>query len=77
MLRVRSLQRGRIAMVAVEGLCLPEVLGSVSTYPRAALGGIDGRALAAGAARPRRRVRHAGVRLPRRPRRPAAPCRAG
>jgi allophanate hydrolase len=47
-LRVRRLAAGRIAMVAVEGLVLPLVLGSASTYARAALGGIDGRALAAG-----------------------------
>jgi allophanate hydrolase len=48
MLRVRRLERSRIAVVAVEGLALPKVLGSASTYARAALGGIDGRALAAG-----------------------------
>lgn len=49
LLRVRRLARGRIAVVAVEGLAVPAVLGSVSTYARAALGGLDGRALAAGA----------------------------
>jgi allophanate hydrolase len=48
MLRVRRLVHGRIAVVAVEGLALPEVLGSASTYTRAALGGLDGRALAPG-----------------------------
>lgn len=48
LLRVRRLERGRIAVVAVEGLVLPTVLGSASTYARAALGGLDGRALAAG-----------------------------
>jgi allophanate hydrolase len=48
-LRVRRLERARIAMVAVEGLALPKVLGSSSTYARAALGGVDGRALTAGA----------------------------
>jgi allophanate hydrolase len=47
-LRVRRLERGRIAVVAVEGLALPAVLGSASTYARAALGGVDGRALAPG-----------------------------
>lgn len=48
-LRLSRLDRGRIAVVAVEGLNLPRVLGSASTYARAALGGVDGRALAAGA----------------------------
>lgn len=47
-LRIRRLDRGRIAIVAIEGLALPMVLGSASTYARAALGGVDGRALAAG-----------------------------
>jgi allophanate hydrolase len=51
-LRVRRLERGRIAVVALEGLALPLVLGSASTYARAALGGIDGRALTAGARLP-------------------------
>ncbi len=51
-LRVRRLERGRIAVVAVEGLALPEVLGSASTYARAALGGVDGRALAPGVTLP-------------------------
>ncbi|MBE0548264.1 MAG: urea amidolyase, partial [Rubrivivax sp.] len=40
-LRLRRLERGRIAMVAVEGMVLPQVLGSASTYARAALGGLD------------------------------------
>ncbi|NMG50366.1 5-oxoprolinase/urea amidolyase family protein [Azoarcus communis] len=47
-LRIRKLAGGRIAVVAIEGLALPETLGSVSTYARAVLGGVDGRALAAG-----------------------------
>lgn len=47
-LRIRKLGSGRIAMVAVGGLRLPAVMGSASTYVRAGLGGIDGRALAAG-----------------------------
>ena len=47
-LRVSRVTRGRIVVVAVEGLVLPQVLGSASTYARAALGGVDGRALAAG-----------------------------
>lgn len=51
-LRLRRLERGRIAVVAVEGLALSKTLGSASTYARAALGGLDGRALAAGARLP-------------------------
>jgi allophanate hydrolase len=47
-LRVRRLERGRIAVIAVEGMALPMVLGSASTYARAALGGVDGHALVAG-----------------------------
>ncbi len=47
-LRIRKLGGGRIAMVAVAGLAVPPVMGSVSTYVRAGLGGVDGRALAAG-----------------------------
>jgi biotin-dependent carboxylase-like uncharacterized protein len=46
--RLRKLERGRIAVIAVEGMALPLVLGSASTYARAALGGLDGRALAVG-----------------------------
>ncbi|MEO8278850.1 MAG: biotin-dependent carboxyltransferase family protein [Ideonella sp.] len=49
MLRLRKLEHNRIAVVAVEGLTLPQVLGSASTYSRALLGGIDGRVLSAGA----------------------------
>ena len=48
-LRIRKLGGGgRIAMVAVSGLDLPAVMGSAATYARAGLGGVDGRALAAG-----------------------------
>ena len=47
-LRLRRVEGGRIAVVAVEGLTVPRVLGSASTYARAALGGVDGRALAPG-----------------------------
>jgi len=47
-LRLVSTGAGRLAMVAVAGLVLSPVLGSVATYPRARLGGLDGRALAAG-----------------------------
>lgn len=59
-LRIRRLAHGRIAMLAIEGLAVNPVLGSASTYARAALGGIDGRVLAAGvqltAGIPRNRV---------------------
>jgi allophanate hydrolase len=51
-LRVRRVDGGRVVVVAVEGLALPPVLGSASTYARAALGGLDGRALVAGAQLP-------------------------
>jgi allophanate hydrolase len=47
-LRIRKMGSGRIAMVAVAGLDLPAVMGSASTYVRAGLGGVDGRALATG-----------------------------
>ena len=47
-LRIKKLATGRIAMVAVAGLALPAVMGSVSTYARAGLGGLDGRALLPG-----------------------------
>lgn len=47
-LRVRKMGSGRIAMVAIVGLELPTVMGSASTYVRAGLGGVDGRALATG-----------------------------
>lgn len=49
-LRIRKLEGGRIAMVAVVGLSPPAVLGSASTYVRAGLGGADGsgRSLASG-----------------------------
>ncbi|TAH47714.1 MAG: biotin-dependent carboxyltransferase [Betaproteobacteria bacterium] len=47
-LRIRRLVSGRIAAVAVTGLVLPAVMGSASTYVRAGLGGLDGKALAAG-----------------------------
>ncbi len=47
-LRIRKMGSGRIAVVAVAGLAVPQVMGSASTYVRASLGGTDGRALAAG-----------------------------
>ncbi len=47
-LRLRRMTTGRIAAVAIEGLAVAAVLGSASTYGRAALGGVDGRALKAG-----------------------------
>ncbi len=47
-LRVRRIEGGRLAVVAVAGLAVTPALGSASTYGRAALGGWQGRALAAG-----------------------------
>jgi allophanate hydrolase len=47
-LRIRRLRSGRIAVVSVHGLAVPAVLGSASTYARAGLGGLEGRALRAG-----------------------------
>jgi len=47
-LRIRKMGHGRIAVVAVAGLTVPRVMGSASTYLRAGLGGVDGRALATG-----------------------------
>lgn len=47
-LRIKRVDAGRIVVVAIEGLALPQMLGSASTYARAALGGVDGRALRPG-----------------------------
>jgi allophanate hydrolase len=47
-LRIRRLRSGRIAVIAVQGLAVAPVLSSTSTYARAGLGGLDGRALQAG-----------------------------
>ncbi|MBV2263029.1 MAG: biotin-dependent carboxyltransferase family protein [Thauera sp.] len=47
-LRIRKLKGGRIAIVAIVGLEPAAVMGSASTYARAGLGGVDGRALGAG-----------------------------
>ncbi len=47
-LRLRQMSHGRLAVVAIEGIALPQVLGSASTYARAGLGGVNGRALATG-----------------------------
>ncbi len=47
-LRIRKMGRGRIAVVAVAGLTMAQVMGSAATYMRAGLGGVDGRALSAG-----------------------------
>ncbi|THF63293.1 5-oxoprolinase subunit C family protein [Pseudothauera rhizosphaerae] len=47
-LRIRRMEAGRIAVVAIAGLTVPRMLGSAATYTRAQLGGMDGRALAAG-----------------------------
>ena len=47
-LRLVDTGAGRLAMLAVAGLAVAPVMGSASTYTRAALGGIDGRPLQAG-----------------------------
>ena len=47
-LRVGQTRGSRVGYVAVAGLVVAPVLGSASTYTRARLGGVDGRALAAG-----------------------------
>jgi allophanate hydrolase len=47
-LRVGAPHSGRIGYVAISGLAVPAVLGSASTYTRARLGGLRGRALVAG-----------------------------
>ena len=47
-LRVVHTGAGRLAVVAVFGLDGAPVLGSAATYARAALGGVDGRALQSG-----------------------------
>lgn len=54
-LRVRALPRSAVAYLSVAGgLAIPPVLGSRSTYVRAGLGGLSGRALRAGDAVPLR-----------------------
>jgi len=45
---VRGTGAARLAVIAVYALSVPAVLGSASTYARAGLGGLDGRALATG-----------------------------
>ena len=47
-LRVGQPRSTRVGMIAVGGLRVAPVLGSASTYARAALGGLSGRALRAG-----------------------------
>lgn len=47
-LRIGATRGTRAGMVALRGLRVPAVLGSASTYLRAGLGGLAGRALAAG-----------------------------
>jgi len=47
-LRVRDTSVRRVCMIGLAGVALTPVLGSCATYVRARLGGIDGRALAAG-----------------------------
>jgi biotin-dependent carboxylase-like uncharacterized protein len=55
--RIGSLSRGAVLYVAVEGgFAITPVLGSVSTYLRGAIGGWEGRALAAGDRLPLRRA---------------------
>jgi biotin-dependent carboxylase-like uncharacterized protein len=69
-LRIRRLRSGRIAMVALEGLAVPAMFGSASTYARAGLGGVDGRALRSGdrlAAAPTRGGPDAALPLPPKP----------
>jgi allophanate hydrolase len=76
LLRLRRLEHGRVAVVAIEGLALPGVLGSASTYARAALGGIDGRALTPGAVLPTTPAAERGERmLPAPPRVDGGPIR--
>lgn len=47
-LRIGAPRQGRVGYLAVAGLQVAAVLGSASTYTRAGLGGVAGRALAAG-----------------------------
>lgn len=47
-LRVGAPRSGRVGYIAIAGLQVNDVLGSASTYTRARLGGVQGRALAAG-----------------------------
>lgn len=51
-MRIRAMEAGRLAMVAVAGLRLQPVLGSCATDARAGLGGLDGRVLGAGSVLP-------------------------
>lgn len=68
-LRLLATGRGRVATLAIGGLEVAPVHGSASTYPASGLGGVDGRALAAGdalraaaaAPGPERRVADASV----------------
>ena len=47
-LRLGQPTAGRVGCIAVQGLSVANVLGSASTYARAAMGGVAGRPLAAG-----------------------------
>jgi len=47
-LRITRISPGRIGVLAVSGMTVPAVMASASTYARAALGGLHGRALQAG-----------------------------
>ncbi len=51
-LRCGALSAGRVGYLALAGISVRRQLGSASTYPRAGLGGLDGRLLAAGACLP-------------------------
>jgi allophanate hydrolase len=76
-LRLRRMSRGRLAVVAIAGLAIPAVLGSVSTYARAGIGGLDGRALAGGSQLPATPAEAGPERmLPQPPPRDTGPIRA-
>jgi KipI family sensor histidine kinase inhibitor len=61
-LRCGMLSAGRVGYVALAGICVPQQLGSASTYARAGLGGLDGRLLTPAAAGCRSRPRAAMAR---------------
>lgn len=47
-LRIAHISAGRVAVLAAAGMTVPAIMGSASTYARAALGGLHGRPLQAG-----------------------------
>lgn len=76
-LRLRGMARGRLAVLAVEGLDLAPVLGSTATYARAGLGGVDGRLLSPGVRLPAHTAALGPERLlPEPPARDDSPIRA-